>query len=60
VFRDNPHRIKWQYDADLSEADFQSRREQLQAQGMLPTQIASVSKDNEVRYRVVWSESRGD
>jgi hypothetical protein len=60
VFRDNPHRIKWQYDADLSEADFQSRREQFRGQGMLPTQIASALKDNEVRYSVVWSESRGD
>jgi hypothetical protein len=60
VFRDNPHRIKWQYDADLSETDFQTRRDQFQKDGLLPTLIASAVKDNEVRYRVVWSESRGD
>ncbi|HBJ35770.1 MAG TPA: hypothetical protein DDZ51_13695 [Planctomycetaceae bacterium] len=60
MFRDNPHRIKWQYDAELSEAVFQSRREQMRADGMLPTMIASAVKDNDVRYRVVWSQSRGD
>lgn len=60
MFRDNPHRIKWQYDADLSEADFQSRREQLRSEGMLPTLIASAVKEKDVRYRVVWSEARGE
>lgn len=60
VFRDNPNRIKWQYETGVSEEIFESRREQMKTEGMLPTLIASYVQENMVRYRVVWSEARSD
>jgi eukaryotic-like serine/threonine-protein kinase len=58
LFRNNPNRIKWQYETDVAEGDFQSRREQMKAEGLLPTLITSSVQGEVVRYRVVWSEAR--
>lgn len=60
MFRNNPHRLRWQYEAGLSEADFQLKRELQQSQAMLPSMIASSLNASEVHYRVVWSESRDE
>lgn len=60
VFRDNPHRIGWEYDEDIPSADFETRRQQNRDRGLLPTLISSSVKGDDVRYRVVWSEWRGD
>lgn len=60
LFRDNPNRIKWQYETGITEEDFESRREQMKTDGMLPTLIASYVQENTIRYRVVWSEARSD
>jgi formylglycine-generating enzyme required for sulfatase activity len=60
VFRDNPHQLRWLYEADLTETEFDAHRNQFSGEGLLPTQIASSMKDDQVRYRVIWSESRGN
>jgi formylglycine-generating enzyme required for sulfatase activity len=60
VFRDNPNRLKWEFDADLNEEEYESRLQQHRAEGIVPTLLASRQQGEEVRYRVVWSEASSD